>query len=239
MLLTERGHKTGDKMNALLGALIALFSLHAVACPFAGKSLNQIKESEEFELKGSRTVNFPVALFSAYPQFEAMTPLNCGTAITSEWLVEKATGKTYRTYRSSRDECDGGNTVGLIVEGRKALPEMAKAEIQDGSLSCLTAASELEIRESDTQKAKNIALGKTRKLYENLKQAAGRTSGLSSADESCWVESAAHGKLKCSITQYREGSDAEIGIVVDWDVKRNRSTQYLNIKVLYISSSMM
>lgn len=127
-------------MKHILFFIIALSNInHARAqCLFDGMSLGHIEESPEFVVRNLGTVSFPRNLIKSQEKYIGdFQSGECEAAFTADEITQKSTGIVFTAYKSNDDECDGGNSYGVIVKGTAPEPANAIATIEDSDLWCL------------------------------------------------------------------------------------------------------
>lgn len=116
-------------------ALGILFSAASfAACPFGGMYYYELKEDPRFSVTEESPASISRGLFWAnFEFFRDFTKYECRGAYRSANVTEIATGEVFTYYRTILDECDGGNSAGVIVPlGR----HKAVAEIGDSEITC-------------------------------------------------------------------------------------------------------
>lgn len=95
----------------------------------------EVKQDPRFSVGTETRGTISRGIFWANEEFfRQFNTAGCRGAYRTADVTEVATGDVYTYYRTVLDECDGGNTVGVIVpKGR----HKAIAEIGDSEISCL------------------------------------------------------------------------------------------------------
>lgn len=109
----------------------------AQACRFEGLSLTSIQKNKEFRTENQGPVHFPRELIRS--QVSALGEVNAKECLKGFWalkIVDLKNGETYTAFHSNWDECDGGNSFGVIVKGTQALPDQGVATIEDSDFWC-------------------------------------------------------------------------------------------------------
>lgn len=108
-------------------------------CVFAGLTLNDLREGAQFARIQETSHEFPTALFNAFKselgRFSAKRCAQVG--MEKLHLSQHHSYGIYTAYYTHHEDCDGGNSYGVIVEGLLPLPPNAVAVIQDSFVSCL------------------------------------------------------------------------------------------------------
>ena len=124
--------------SIVLLTLFLVGSQNTYACIFDGLSLTYVADSPDFKVEELGKVNFPgKLLLSQLDQIGELPAKECSKSFIAERITEKATGQVYTAFHSNDDECDGGNSYGVLVKGTEPRPENAVATIQDSDLWCL------------------------------------------------------------------------------------------------------
>lgn len=114
--------------------IVLSFSVSSfAACPFDGMYIYDLKTDPRFAVTDEIQGTISRGLFWANEDFfRQFNKKGCRGAYRTAEVTELATGDAYTYYRTV-DECDGGNTVGVIVpKGR----HRAIAEIGDSEIRC-------------------------------------------------------------------------------------------------------
>lgn len=95
-------------------------------------SLQGLQDSTDF----AASDRFPVRRPVIFKNFEVLkwfsTKKECVHAIVGRRILELATGNVYTAYFTNEDDCDGGNSYGLLVAGSTASLKRVQVLIQDG-----------------------------------------------------------------------------------------------------------
>lgn len=122
------------QLLAVLSLILLFSSAVQAACPFAGMYIYEIKTDARFavspETQGAITRDLFWANEEFFRQFQKP---DCRGAYRTAHVVEWSTGALFTYYRTVLDECDGGNTAGIIVPYGK---NKAIAEIGDSEIRC-------------------------------------------------------------------------------------------------------
>lgn len=101
-------------------------------------TLSDLWEKDFLQVSKAEPVPYPDELFSAYTrQLGRFSKRDCRYAVRAAQVTDKGTAQTYTAFYTSEDDCDGGNSYGVIVMGDEADPRRAVATIQDTNLYCL------------------------------------------------------------------------------------------------------
>lgn len=123
-------------MRFILMSLM-LWSASSQACLFDGLSMSGLEATGRFSIEEDESVNFPKILVQSQGELLGeFQSQECHFAFRRERITDKVTGDIYSAYYSNDDECDGGNSYGVIVKGLQPLPEKVVATIEDSDLYC-------------------------------------------------------------------------------------------------------
>lgn len=122
-------------MKLYLTSLVLLFSaqISLATCPFEGLYIYELKDDPRFEVSAEEKATITRGLFWANEDFfRQFNKKGCRGAYRKADVTFLPTGESFTYYKTVLDECDGGNTVGVIVpQGRhKALAEIGDSEIR-------------------------------------------------------------------------------------------------------------
>ncbi len=126
----------GSMKQLMAGLSISLLfsTVTQAACPFAGMYIYEVKTDTRFAVSPESQGTIGRDLFWANEEFfRQFQKPQCRGAYRTAHVVEWATGTLFTYYRTVLDECDGGNTVGIIVPYGK---HKAIAEIGDSEIRC-------------------------------------------------------------------------------------------------------
>lgn len=121
------------KLLGMVMTILMASSLSQAACPFAGMYIYEIKTDARFSVSPETQGRITDDLFWANEAFfRQFQKPECRGAYRTAHVVEWATGHLFTYYRTVLDECDGGNTVGIIVPygQHKAVAEIGDSEVR-------------------------------------------------------------------------------------------------------------
>ena len=119
--------------SSLVSLLLFSYSVFA-ACPFGGMYYYELKDDPRFAVSPEVPGTISRALFWAnYDFFKDFTKYDCRGAYRTSDVTHLETVETFTYFRTIKDECDGGNSVGVIVPKGK---HKAIAEISDSEIYC-------------------------------------------------------------------------------------------------------
>ena len=111
-------------------------------CEFEGLSLADLKvENSRFKnnLVEDKIMDLP-KIFSSYEEIlGTFNAEDCKKSIIKTKLQSLASSKTYTLFYTNEDNCDGGNSYGLIMTTKSSSPKKdgVIALITDSDISCL------------------------------------------------------------------------------------------------------
>lgn len=121
------------KQLSLFLSTVLLSSATFAAGPFDGMYYYELKEDPRFNVSAESPGKISRGLFWANEEFfRQFNKKGCRGAYRTADVTEVATGDSFTYYRTVLDECDGGNSVGVVVpKGRhKAIAEIGDSEIR-------------------------------------------------------------------------------------------------------------
>ncbi|MFS4461057.1 hypothetical protein [Bdellovibrio sp. HCB2-146] len=114
------------------------FYSNSYACPFEGMTLTSIEDSPDFTSTPSDWVSYPTRLFKGFSNLlDMLSPSECKEAVIANQITDNKTGIVYTAFYTNDDSCDGGNSYGMIVEGKEPRLSKAVASIQDSDIACV------------------------------------------------------------------------------------------------------
>ena len=90
-----------------------------------------------FEQIGRISVRLKKVFFYEHPIFAELDYEKCAAATELQGLRDRHTGKTYKAFVTTQDECDGGNTLGLLFDWDLSVKI---GEIHDSEIYCINSA---------------------------------------------------------------------------------------------------
>ncbi len=125
-------------LRNILSAFVFLLNCPTFACVFQNHDMSVFDDARVFQTTESVQATYPKDLFSAFPEeMGIFDKYECRNAIEQKSMIHKKTKVLYTAFFTTKDECDGGNFYGVIVEGLSSDPLNAVAIIEDSDLSCL------------------------------------------------------------------------------------------------------
>ena len=99
--------------------------------------MSEIRTSTRFYVEEDEAVPFPKVLIQSQGELLGeFQSQECHFAFRRERITDKKTGDIYSAFYSNEDDCDGGNSYGVIVKGLQPLPDKVVATIEDSDLYC-------------------------------------------------------------------------------------------------------
>ena len=109
-----------------------LFTISVFAnCTFEDLTKGDLTSLPRFEIKKTQTVAFESQLFAQFKELGSFDELECESLLKITYYDRLTKGK-FKILSTLLDDCDGGNSYGLILEDNKVL-----ATIEDSEIYCL------------------------------------------------------------------------------------------------------
>ncbi len=107
------------------------------SCIFNQKNLSELNNLSGSIVYDATTEKFPKLLFKAHEQeIYSFDEQSC-TSVSVKRVFNQAEKRIYSVYYTNNDECDGGNSYGVIVAGVAPDPANSVAVIRDSAIECL------------------------------------------------------------------------------------------------------
>jgi len=135
--------KIGEYMKNLIALFTLTISINSFAtCSAPEGDLGSVydgydNDQTEYlynETSDNGKIPFPGKLFSQYPSLGEFDAKECADAVTESVIKNKKTGISYVAVYTIEDNCDGGNSYGLLFNEDKS---KVVATINDGDFYCI------------------------------------------------------------------------------------------------------
>lgn len=127
-------------MKHILCALIILspFSTWAYTCKFRGQSLTQLNEMDDYKVEFAAKIPFPPKLLETLEKyFGNFSDEKCKNAIVAAKINHVSKKETLYAFYTNENDCDGGNSYGLVFRSTDKDHTSPIATIEDSRLECL------------------------------------------------------------------------------------------------------
>lgn len=121
----------------LITVLILTLPSITWACELEGFSLANFDNSSDYQILTQEQKAPPTVLKKFAAQIGSFNSQECRAGFNINTYLDKKTKKFWTLLFSHHDECDGGNTYGLVIEGPVIREEKVIATIEDSNLYCL------------------------------------------------------------------------------------------------------
>lgn len=120
-------------MKHLLSFALLLASINVYACPsIHGTSINPNDEDSRLIAVSYTKLKLKKDFFTGNPVFKEHMFEDCKNATSLVHLIDKHDGTNYFAIATYEDSCDGGNTLGVLLNTQKNII----AEIGDSEITC-------------------------------------------------------------------------------------------------------
>jgi hypothetical protein len=124
-------------MSLALAFMIVFFHHSSQACFFRGMSYTELTPANGVTLLSEGPSPFSQSLFNKFSdRLGEFVPDECQNALVRKTYRHTASGTILTLLHTTQDECDGGNTFGLIIEGSGPDPRRVIATIEDSFIRC-------------------------------------------------------------------------------------------------------
>lgn len=127
-------------MRSISLALITTLTLadtQSQACLFNNLDHTDLDQNPMFTLVENRPHPFPAGLFRRFAnQLGEFSEDDCRNSLRRK-TYRHTSGDIFTVLYTTNDECDGGNTYGLIIAGSTEGPSGVRATIEDSHIHCL------------------------------------------------------------------------------------------------------